>query len=62
MLGRFVRVSPKYRRWLEAGFADRAPFEFRLGLPQGVFEGRRGGVPTWAGSGKEGDWDARIAD
>jgi hypothetical protein len=46
ILGRFVRVSPKYRRRLEAGFADQAPCEFRLGLSQGVLEGRRCGVPT----------------
>jgi len=46
ILGRFVRVSPKYRPRLEAGFADQAPFEFRLGLSQGVLEGRRCGVPT----------------
>jgi hypothetical protein len=49
-------------RRLEAGFADQAPFEFRLGLSQGVFEGRRCGVPTCARSGEEGDWHARIAD
>jgi hypothetical protein len=30
----------------EAGFADQALFEFRLGLSQSVFKGRRCGVPT----------------
>jgi hypothetical protein len=33
-------------RTLEVGFVNCAPLMFRVGLSQGVFEGRRCGVPT----------------
>ena len=46
MLGRFVRVRPKRMRASESDFVNHASLKFRLGLSQGVFEGRRCGVPT----------------
>ena len=46
MLGRFVRVRPKLMRAWESDFVNHALVKFRLGLSQGVFEGRRCGVPT----------------
>jgi hypothetical protein len=46
MLGRFVRVCPKLMRAWESDFVNHALVKFRLDLSQGVFEGRRCGVPT----------------
>jgi hypothetical protein len=43
---RAIRPSTSEMRALESDFVNHASLKFRLGLSQGVFEGRRCGVPT----------------
>src|SRR5215470_6750547 len=46
ILGRFARAFPQGYAHVGNGFVNCASLMFRLGWSQGVFEGRRCGVPT----------------